>query len=103
TEAALAAAEVLAARSGAGGCFIALPTRATSDAMFQRIMYWLGQVPDADPDRGALAVALAHGKARFNNDYRDLMHRGRVVGVEQDEESSGGTGKLSPRELAVHH
>ncbi len=34
TEAALAAVEILARRTGASGCYLALPTRATSDAMF---------------------------------------------------------------------
>ncbi|WP_239676543.1 CRISPR-associated helicase Cas3' [Natronosporangium hydrolyticum] len=97
TEAALAAAEVLAERSGAGGCFVALPTRATSDAMFHRVLTWLGQLPDADPGRGALPVTLAHGKARFNDDYRSLM-RGRVVGVAQD--AAGGGHR--ERELAAH-
>jgi CRISPR/Cas system-associated endonuclease/helicase Cas3 len=34
TEAALLAAEVLAAQSGADGVFVALPTQATTDAMY---------------------------------------------------------------------
>ena len=45
TEAALLAAETLAARSGAGGCFIALPTQATTDAMFSRVNAWLETLP----------------------------------------------------------
>jgi CRISPR-associated helicase Cas3 len=88
TEAALMAAEVLAARSGAGGCFVALPTRATSDAMFGRVLSWLDRVPDADVDRGAHAVMLAHGKARLNEDFRTLVRRGRSSGVALD--AAGG-------------
>lgn len=102
TEAALAAAEVLAARSGAGGCLVALPTRATSDAMFRRVRDWLERVPDADTSRGAMSVMLAHGKARFNDDYQSFM-RGRAVGVNQDADDEDPTGgRLSAHELAVH-
>lgn len=95
TEAALAAAEVLAHRSGGGGCFFALPTRATSDAMFRRVLSWLEKLPDADPDRGALSVMLAHGKARLNDDFDSLMRRGHSVDVGTDADDSG-------RELAAH-
>jgi CRISPR-associated endonuclease/helicase Cas3 len=84
TEAALAAVEHLAARCEAGGCFVALPTRATSDAMFTRVRDWLARVPDADRDAGALALTLAHGKARFNDDFVALMRRGYSSGVEMD-------------------
>ena len=72
TEAALAAVEVLARRSGASGCYFALPTRATSDAMFGRLLSWLRRLPDDDPGRGARDVRLAHGKAAFNPDYDRL-------------------------------
>ena len=95
TEAALAAAEILAATTGAGGCFLALPTRATSDAAFPRMLNWLERVPDADRERGALAVGLAHGKARFHTDFQDLMKVGRSVGIELD-------GEPQTRELAAH-
>lgn len=95
TEAALAAAEILAARSGAGGCFLALPTRATSDAMFARVRDWLARVPDDDRDAGAHAVILAHGKARFNEDYRAFMRRGHSSEVDVDAPDRG-------RDLAAH-
>jgi CRISPR-associated helicase Cas3 len=72
TEAALLAAEVLAHESGAQGCFVALPTQATTDAMFGRVRSWLDRVP------GGATLALAHGKAHLNDDYRGLVRWGRV-------------------------
>jgi len=69
TEAALLAAEVLAARSGAGGVFLALPTQATSNAMFARTLKWLRRVPHD----GADSVHLAHGKAALDDTYAQLL------------------------------
>ena len=73
TEAALLAIEQLAARSGAGGCYLALPTRATSNAIFKRALTWLQRVPDGDIGRGARDVTLVHGKAALNTDYTALF------------------------------
>ncbi|MGW6454440.1 type I-E CRISPR-associated protein Cse1/CasA [Streptomyces sp. NPDC055078] len=74
TEAALAAAEVLAARSGAGGLLLALPTRATGDAMFKRLLAWL----DALPKDGARSwsVVLAHAKAALQEAWAGLLRSG---------------------------
>ena len=81
TEAALAAAEVLAARTGAGGVFVALPTRATSNAMFGRVLDWLEHVP-AEAD---LSVQLAHGKAALDERFAELMNNASSIrGVELD-------------------
>lgn len=84
SEAALTAAEVFAAKWGAGGVMVALPTRATSDAMFQRMLAWLAHVPDDDRERGALSVMLAHGKARFNDDYAALRYGVKSTSVDID-------------------
>lgn len=73
TEAALLAAEVLAARSGADGLFVALPTRATSDGMFPRVLDWLAALPEFDAEP---SVVLAHGTASLNDHYRGLLRRG---------------------------
>ncbi|WP_164466154.1 CRISPR-associated helicase Cas3' [Actinoplanes teichomyceticus] len=97
TEAALAAVEVLAERSGAGGCFIALPTRATSDAMFSRVLGWLRRLPDADIGRGAHGVALAHGKARLNTEFTTLFRAPLPSGIGMDE---GGASAAAHRWLA---
>lgn len=70
TEAALAAAEVLATRSGRGGVCVALPTMATTDAMFGRVRRWLDRLPD---DGGGKSVYLAHGKARLNEEFQGLV------------------------------
>jgi CRISPR-associated endonuclease/helicase Cas3 len=80
TEAALLAAEELAARSGAGGCFIALPTQATSDAMFARALHWVRALP-RDGDGGAASVFLAHGKAALNDDFQGLRAAGRYTSI----------------------
>lgn len=70
TEAALAAAEILAARSGRGGVCVALPTMATTDAMFGRVHRWLDRLPDSG---GGKSVYLAHGKARLNEEFQGLV------------------------------
>jgi CRISPR-associated endonuclease/helicase Cas3 len=88
TEAALLAAEALAARSGADGCFVALPTRATSDAMFARVHRWLKALPGLPP---RASVTLAHGTASLNDEFAGLLAAGRgevsCVGEDGDEAS----------------
>lgn len=82
TEAALGAVEVLAARSGAGGVFFALPTMATGNAMFPRILKWLERLPVPEGTRHS--VQLAHSKSALNPDFTDLMERGQVKALDLD-------------------
>jgi CRISPR-associated endonuclease/helicase Cas3 len=89
TEAALLAAEVLAARTGAGGCFVALPTQATTDAMFGRVKAWLGALPG----EAVQSVFLAHGKASLNEEYRELLPNGRPMSVAIDDDAPSRTGR----------
>ncbi|MFC0530332.1 CRISPR-associated helicase Cas3' [Phytohabitans kaempferiae] len=84
TEAALAAVEIVARRTGASGCYLALPTRATSDAMFNRMLSWLRRLPDLDVGRGARDVRLAHGKAALNPDYDRLRGKLLPSGIAED-------------------
>ncbi|GAA1943253.1 hypothetical protein GCM10009738_15890 [Kitasatospora viridis] len=91
TEAALAVAEIFAARSGAGGCFVALPTRATSNAMFTRLLTWVDHLPGA----GERSVFLAHAKAALQDEYAGLLRAGRrpIAAVDADPPRQGlGTG-----------
>ncbi|MER5945691.1 CRISPR-associated helicase Cas3' [Streptomyces sp. NPDC001904] len=68
TEAALAAAEVLASRFGADGVFVGMPTQGTSDPMFARVRRWVERI------EGPLAsrVMLLHGKRAFNREWKAL-------------------------------
>ncbi|WP_433533004.1 CRISPR-associated helicase Cas3' [Micromonospora sp. CA-263727] len=84
TEAALAAVEILAGRTGASGCYLALPTRATSDAMFGRMLSWLRRLPDRQVGRGARDVRLAHGKAALNPEYDRLRRTLLPSGIAED-------------------
>lgn len=68
TEAALMAAEVMAAVDGCGGMFIGLPTQATSNGMFGRLIPWAEKVSGG---LGA-SINLAHGGASFNEDLKRL-------------------------------
>lgn len=85
TEAALVAAEVLAASSGADGVFVALPTQATTNAMFSRVLDWLHALPG---DSQRMAVHLAHGKAALNDEYTGLLWHGEFACVGSDEDDT---------------
>ncbi|MEU9891032.1 CRISPR-associated helicase Cas3' [Sphaerisporangium sp. NPDC051011] len=108
TEAALAVAEIFAGLSGAGGCFVALPTMATSNAMFPRLIEWLRRLPDAEVGHGPRSVLLAHSKAALNEDYAGLVRAGRqaVRGVDSDGSegrwSQRGDRRVSSAELVAH-
>ena len=71
TEAALAAAEILAARFGAGGIFFGLPTQATANGLFLRLLQWAEKQPDDLPK----SIQLAHGMAELNEDYIRLQQQ----------------------------
>ena len=80
TEAALAAAEVLASKSDCDGIFFGLPTQATANGMFPRLIDWARK----QNEETQLAIRLAHGMAALNDDYRDIFH-GIAYGNEDGE------------------
>ncbi len=69
TKAALFAAEVLAARFGAGGVFVGMPTQATCDPMFSHVRDWVAATEPGLETQ----VALLHGKRRLNKQWRELL------------------------------
>lgn len=71
TEAALAAAEILAARSGAGGLFFGMPTQATSNGIFPRLEKWAEGI--SEDDSAVHSIKLAHAAAALNDDYRAIL------------------------------
>jgi hypothetical protein len=78
TEAAMAAAEVLARCFGADGIFVGMPTQATSDPMLTRVQRWLATMGVDVP------VALLHGRSRFNREWAQLQRRVRFRGVSDE-------------------
>lgn len=83
TEAALAAAEVLAAKFGCGGVQVALPTCATSDAMFSRVLKWLDRAIAEDQLASAM---LTHSRAQFNDEFQGLKFPSQSFSAIYDEE-----------------
>ena len=80
TEASLIAAEQLAAVTGRSGLFFGLPTQATSDGIFHRIVSWLDSV-SADCD-DKMQIRLAHGKAHLNDTFSSIANG---IGIDGDE------------------
>lgn len=68
TKAALAAAEVLAARFGLDGVFLAMPTQATCDPMYEQLLRWVPAFGEGLEEQ----VALLHGKHRFNKLWKGV-------------------------------
>lgn len=83
TEAALAAAEVFAARFQAGGLFFGLPTQATADGLFPRLSAWAA----AQSQDMAHSFRLAHGAAQWNEAYAQMLE-GRAI-TQEDEPEEG--------------
>jgi CRISPR-associated endonuclease/helicase Cas3 len=81
TEAALVTAVVFAEKAGRDGIYFALPTQATSNGIFPRILNFLNKL-----DSGG-KVQLCHGKAQFNDDYREL-YRNRRNDVSDDSDEN---------------
>ncbi|MFF0752681.1 CRISPR-associated helicase Cas3' [Streptomyces sp. NPDC004267] len=106
TEAALAVAEVFAARSGAGGVFFTLPTMATGNAMFPRLLEWLTRLPSLEAGRAS--VMLAHSKASLNEEFAGLMRGQRpVAAVDMDAAAPSAWrpsdgGRAAQAELVAH-
>ncbi|MFD3685730.1 CRISPR-associated helicase Cas3' [Nocardiopsis sp. NPDC058631] len=103
TEVALAVAEIFAARSGAGGCFVALPTMATSNAMFGRYLTWLDHLPGMPAQ--AASVFLAHSKAHLNEEFTQLMGGGRRLATDTDRDAADegpGNTPHTPAALTAH-
>jgi CRISPR-associated endonuclease/helicase Cas3 len=70
TEAALAVAEVVAAKTGASGVFLALPTIATSDAIFSRARSWVSNLPG---NRNGMSMYLSHSRSGLNGKFSELL------------------------------
>ena len=88
TELALAAAEVLMRARGLQGVFVALPTQATTNAMFERVTSWLTSILGDEPQK--LGIQLAHGKNSLNESFVKLLERGKSpLEVHDDEEDCG--------------
>jgi CRISPR-associated endonuclease/helicase Cas3 len=92
TKAALLAAEILAARFGAGGVFVGMPTQATCDPMFTQVREWVAQTEPGLESQ----VALLHGKRRLNKEWQarpqDLSRTGAATrcGLERPRVQGGG-------------
>jgi CRISPR-associated endonuclease/helicase Cas3 len=71
TEAALSAAEILAAQGGAGGIFFGLPTKGTANGLFPRITDWAEKVSRSGD---GTSLRLAHGDAAFNDLFENLRN-----------------------------
>jgi CRISPR-associated endonuclease/helicase Cas3 len=78
TEIALVLMEILAKSTGRSGVFFALPTQATSDGIFERILTWVQTF------KGARSIVLAHGKAHFHELFKGLRLASKNVNDGED-------------------
>ncbi len=85
TEAALLAAEILAAKFGLSGIFVGLPTQATADGMFSRVLAWAERLGLDTPSN----VFLARGRSELNPDYakKTLDAYFRSIGEDRGQDS----------------
>lgn len=78
TEAALVGMEQLSIKTGRSGMFFGLPTQATSNGIFPRILNWLPKTKEDKDDK--TQVRLVHSKAYLNKDFSSLSRNMNVDG-----------------------
>lgn len=81
TEAALAGAEILSRKFSKHGVFFGLPTQATANSMFTRVMDWAESLGDPDFH----SINLVHGMSSFNSDFMSVQKD--LPKVDEDVES----------------
>ena len=89
TEIALALAAQAVRTGTASGVYVALPTQASSNALFGRVERFADRLraPDAE-----MALTLAHGARHFHRDFRAMLVRTRRTAWER---TSGGADEAS--------
>ena len=110
TEAALIAAEELACKTGRSGLFFGLPTQATSNGIFPRIVDWMNKLEkqemaqndkidkcddlyECEMEEHYKSIRLCHGKAYLNDVFRSL-----ASSINVDESENG----ISESEIIVN-
>lgn len=83
TEAAFVGVEQLAAKTGRSGMFFGLPTQATSNGIFSRVLDWLENVQSEEGNTASLR--LAHGKSALNEQFATLSQN-----INIDDANNGG-------------
>lgn len=90
TEAALVASEQLAHKTGRNGLFFGLPTQATSNGIFPRIVDWLKRVDYYSKIKNPewkYSLRLVHGKAALNEEFRSLAQNINLDEGEEEKET----------------
>lgn len=80
TEAALSVAEIVATKSGKNGLFFGLPTQATANGIFPRIIDWA----EKQSKEFYRSVNLKHGNATLNEVFTNIQR-----GIPEEESDSG--------------
>ena len=97
TEASLIAGEILANREGESGLAFFLPSQATANAMFERVVSWIQNFEkeptcwldeDMAGSSGQLTIELAHGKARLNQSFAEMSESGALVDEDEDDDKN---------------
>ena len=106
TEASLIAGEILANREGESGLAFFLPSQATANAMFERVVSWIQNFEkeptcwldeDMAGSSGQLTIELAHGKALLNQSFAEMSESGALVDEDEDEKNQNKNPKESNR------
>ena len=86
TEAALAASERLDSKFDCGGLFFGLPTQATANGIFTRLVRWAeARTKETDITE---SIRLAHGMAELNEYYRNLFRNTDKDSLIEDDENA---------------